>query len=481
MKRVLGLLAFLAASVALGQGYPVSQPLNQTASPLDGGPNLAVVDYTTPQTETTFLAGPLQGGGTAAPTFRALASGDFNNVIPLILPGTIAQRVHDVTISTTMSASYGIVNCSTGAGNIVLTLPAATGSSIGVTAFKSTTDANTCTIAVTGGDTILGATSIVMTQAGEWATVQDRATGSWWAQRGLGYVQLSAIPIVPIGPGVGSNFGNSQLAGSSLPGWVDAFGIAGGPIGQSTYQVQPLLTQLKYTSFASQDGANFTFYGLRLSNADSAVVTTPANATTNRYTRSQRTIFTGVAAVNRGSGIVASNAANGEWWRGNGAGLGGFFLHARFGWDVFVAGDTLFCGLGPNTNFFSSDPSGKAGDFIGLAKDAADTNVALFTKDNTTNTKTAIPSIPAPGSQTFYVDFFMWAYPDDTVIHYRVDDLLANSGLGATLVDTTISTTLPRNNIYMIPHCLCGSGANAGGTTAFALSKFDLWMLSNQE
>jgi hypothetical protein len=33
----------------------------------------------------------------------------------------------------------------------------------------------------------------------------------------------------------------------------------------------------------------------------------------------------------------------------------------------------------------------------------------------------------------------------------------------------------------MIPHCLMGSGANAGGTTAFALSKFDLWMLSNQE
>jgi hypothetical protein len=75
----------------------------------------------------------------------------------------------------------------------------------------------------------------------------------------------------------------------------------------------------------------------------------------------------------------------------------------------------------------------------------------------------------------------MWAYPDDTVIHYRVDDLLANSGLGATLVDTTISTTLPRNNQYMMPHCLMGSGANAGGTTAFALMHFDVFMLTNQE
>jgi hypothetical protein len=171
-----------------------------------------------------------------------------------------------------------------------------------------------------------------------------------------------------------------------------------------------------------------------------------------------------VAAINRGAGFAwnSSTTAN-LFWRGNAAGIGGFFYVCRFGMDTYALGNRLFVGLaavGTFANWYTGDPSAQTGDYIGLGMDAADTAVSLYTRNNATTTKTTITGMPAPASTgAFFVDLFLYCAPNASTINYRVDNLVA----GTTVVDTTIATTLPRNTILMGPTAIMGSGSVAAG------------------
>jgi hypothetical protein len=180
------------------------------------------------------------------------------------------------------------------------------------------------------------------------------------------------------------------------------------------------------------------------------------------YTQMKRTTSTNVVTTTNqvlGVSSIVSTAA--QFWRGNSAGLGGFFFFARFGIETLTAGSPnatrLFVGLmSGTTNILASDTV-PAISCIGLWHDTTDgANVInLLTKDGTTATKNALTGSPTtPYSTGQGYDFYMFAKPNDSVIYYRLDNL----NTGAILVDSSVSTTLPANTTFMGPVCGMSNG-----------------------
>lgn len=186
-------------------------------------------------------------------------------------------------------------------------------------------------------------------------------------------------------------------------------------------------------------------------------VSHPAAATTNFRTQQYHTIFSNiVTTTNQFLGVRDNNL---KAWRGNAAGQGGFFFHARFSFPLFPAGSRVFIGLTSLTTgvHVTADPSGAAADHIGLAMDIADTNLTIMCKDGTTNTKNAIGGGLARTANDVY-DLYFYCKPNDTKIYVTLISFAAASGVGTVLLDTSYTTNIPRNTIFLEPMAAMSNG-----------------------
>lgn len=177
--------------------------------------------------------------------------------------------------------------------------------------------------------------------------------------------------------------------------------------------------------------------------------------TSGIYTQMKRTVSANVITTpNQALGVssIASTAA--QFYRGNAAGLGGFFFFARFGFEILA--DTapnatrLFVGLQSGTTNILVADTVPAISCIGLWHDTTDDadTIKLLTKNGTTATKNTLDGSPTtPYSTGQAYDFFMFAKPNDSVVYYRLD----NMNTGATLCDSSISVTLPLSTVFMGP------------------------------
>ena len=191
-----------------------------------------------------------------------------------------------------------------------------------------------------------------------------------------------------------------------------------------------------------------------------------------RYLQTSRTRWANVITnTNQQLGLIQSAVSANKYWRGNAAGLGGWFMWARFGIGLIPAATVrLFVGLTSLTTSMTASDT-PTGDFIGLWHDTTDgaAVLSLITRNNVTTTKTAIASVPTLAANSAF-DFYLYARPNDTLIYYRLDDAVA----GTTIVDTSITTTIPTNTTFMGPQLNMSNGtANITATTvAFELTKF---------
>jgi len=191
----------------------------------------------------------------------------------------------------------------------------------------------------------------------------------------------------------------------------------------------------------------------------------PATGGPSIVSQMKRTRFSSVVTTtNQVCGIGFNAAEDAFMWRGNAAGLGGFYVSFRFQLPNWTTGDRIFAGLSSSTTAVVASDT-VAGDVIGLWHDASDldtgsTRLNIVTRDNSTTTKTSIAASLVPNLQdALCFDFELFAKPNDTVVYWALydvnSDVLANSG--------SVSTTLPRNTVFMGPQC---AGSNAGNTTA---------------
>lgn len=190
--------------------------------------------------------------------------------------------------------------------------------------------------------------------------------------------------------------------------------------------------------------------------------TSPAISHQMRRTRYANVVTT----TNQTLGIKAAAADTLNYWRGNAAGLGGFFFAARFIVELYPAATVrVFAGLtaSSGTHVVASDTV--LNNTCGLWHDTTDpsSGVGAFnfvTRDASTTTKQAITLANAIAAGNSY-DFYMFCPPNGSTIYWRLDDVVN----GVTYENSTV-TTLPSATAFMGPQCAMSNGtANVTVTT----------------
>jgi hypothetical protein len=185
-----------------------------------------------------------------------------------------------------------------------------------------------------------------------------------------------------------------------------------------------------------------------------AVQSHPSRSSTNIAAQMSRANFgTGTTAIGS-SGVQSTQPA---FWRGNAAGLGGFFLAFRFCLNVAASDLRVFLGLSALNAALNGEPSVQANS-IAIGADSTDANLQLICRNATTTTKTDT-GISKTGTTAVY-DVLFFARPNDTTVTVRV----VNVGTGVVEVDDVVLTTnLPVNTTFLFIHAQIQS---VTGTTA---------------
>ena len=188
-------------------------------------------------------------------------------------------------------------------------------------------------------------------------------------------------------------------------------------------------------------------------------ITHPSVSGTNRYTQAWRQRFANVVTTtNQILGYYQNAGGLRQFWRGNAAGLGGFYFRGKMWIGSWPAPTVrLFMGL---TNVVTANvvTNTLAGDSCGLWHDdtMAATVLNFITRDNTTTTSVAI-TLASPMAAGEGYELIMYCQPNSTILFYKVINMLT----GLTLADSFTSTTLPRNTIFMGPEmAMSNSTAN---------------------
>lgn len=162
-----------------------------------------------------------------------------------------------------------------------------------------------------------------------------------------------------------------------------------------------------------------------------------------------------VTTTNQILGIYQNSGGLRQFWRGNAANQGGFYFRGKMTIELMPAATIrLFCGLN-NNNFANVSSDTLTGDMCGLWHDTtmAATVLNFVTRDNVTTTSVAITLATALAAGQGY-ELVMYCKPNDTILYYKVIDMLT----GNTLADSFTSTTLPRNTIFLGPELAMSNG-----------------------
>jgi hypothetical protein len=299
------------------------------------------------------------------------------------------------------------------------------------------------------GLVLTGASS---TQTTDLLSVASSSGRTMFGVNGMGIIRLASTT-EPATPASGEiNVYAREIAGRMIPKWSP-------PSGVDTY-FQPALFGSNIVIFTPQSAAVGTGSTFGVTWQSNGTVTHPT-PTAGIVNQMHRTRYANVVTTqNQVLGPKVNTADGNSFWRGNAAGLGGFFYYARFSIELWPANTVrLFVGLSSSiTGVVASDTV--TGDVIGLWHDTTDgANVlSLVTRDNVTTTKTAITGATLAAGQAF--DFYMFASPNDTKIYYRIESV----NTGAVIQEGTVTTTIPRNTIFMGPQVQMSNGT--ANTTA---------------
>lgn len=216
------------------------------------------------------------------------------------------------------------------------------------------------------------------------------------------------------------------------------------------------------TSFSASGTATFTAVG---------TVSHPALASGSLRASTRRAIVTSAATANSASELRVPAT---RCWRGDSAGLGGFFAVFRFGCSSAVAGQRLFVGLASVTTAISTsqDPAALT-NVIGVGNASGDTNLQILTNDGSGSaTKTDLgASFPVPDSTNNAIyELTLFAKANDTSVGWRVVRLDTGSATAGT-----ISADMPASTTFLAPHYY----ANNNGVASAVILDFYRYYLSS--
>ncbi len=203
------------------------------------------------------------------------------------------------------------------------------------------------------------------------------------------------------------------------------------------------------TTLAINFGTTFT----ARNNGTNAAQAHPTRTSTNALTSMGRATFgTGTTATGS-SGIQTARPVA---WRGNAAGLGGFFFSARFGIEVYDSQMRVFVGLSANNAFMAADASTWA-NTIGIGKDSSDTIWQIMSRNASGGFTKTPTGLSTAANQV--LDIALFAPPNGSSVGVLLTDPVA----GTVILETTLTANLPVNTafLYMQAHCMSVSGTTA--------------------
>lgn len=396
-------------------------------------------------------------------TYPALAApdkGDFDALVAGIdgngvLSGAAcsAQGSPDMTVAVSAGSTiFGATVSAVASGNVTITTANATNprldlvvSSAGTKNVRAgTAAANPLFPTPTAGDVVLCA---VYVPANDTTIASDQIVDKRVI---INYPLVMPATSNPSAPASGLLWYARTIGGRTLPKWI-------GPSGVDT-PVQPALFGNNVILYTPTSGTTVTggFGTLWAKGASSGTVDTPTVSTTSPAITSQikRTRHRNVVTTtNQAMGIISTASGMPQFWRGNAAGLGGFYFFARFVvTDYPAATIRIFAGLTAGTaEVVTSDTV--ANNTAGFWHDTTDnaSTCAFVTRDGATTNKVTFTCSLSAG-QGF--DVYIFAKPNDSTIYYRVDDINA----GTTLVDSSTSTNLPTSTTFLGPQVEISNG-----------------------
>jgi hypothetical protein len=239
-----------------------------------------------------------------------------------------------------------------------------------------------------------------------------------------------------------------------------------GPIGtDKAFQPSFFSGAPRYVLPQSDSGNSEAGLGSQMNCTGPQVNTIPAAASTNLRTSSKRLELASVAGANSAACLRGPSTNSLYFWRGNAAGLGGFFSSHRFAVSTTTANQQLFIGLWDRTtNPAGTQVPSNQTNIIGAGWDSADTNLQIMHNDSGgTATKVDLgASFPANNTTAIY-DMKLYAEPNGSNVLYEVTRL--DTG---TVTTGTLSTNLPSNTTFLT----YGMYINNGGTAASAAMDF---------
>jgi hypothetical protein len=306
---------------------------------------------------------------------------------------------------------------------------------------KTAGDALLAVVYVPAGDTAIQGNQIVDLRAIVWRSAELNTESA---------IVLPEVTAVPSAPASGLEFFVQNRAGRRLPKFVGPSGV--------DWIVQPALFGNNVVMWLPSTGTTVSIAigeTWTARNAGTgAAQSHPTRATTNILTQMKRAQFgTGTTATGS-SGIQSTNPVV---WRGNAAGLGGFFCFYRYGVTTSASDLRALIGLSALNAALAGEPSAQ-NHTIAVGFDSTDTNWQIIRRDGTSATK--VDTGIAKSTVNAVWDLFLYGAPNGSGITVR----LVNVGTGAVAIDNVeYTTTLPGNTQFLNAHAQVMS---VTGTTA---------------
>lgn len=189
---------------------------------------------------------------------------------------------------------------------------------------------------------------------------------------------------------------------------------------------------------ASGTGGN-TVMGMPLPTlVGSSSFTSPASTNIKTQVVRQQQFSTTTAGL---AASIRSSLAN--LWRGNAAGLGGFYFSMKFAIPANFAGSLFYAGLTASTSAIAATaaPSSQV-NIIGVGQDAGDTTLQIMYND-AAGTATKINTSIAISTAALYC-LRVYCAPNQSTVYISFEDI----GAG-TVFETNTTTDLPANTTFL--------------------------------
>lgn len=261
-----------------------------------------------------------------------------------------------------------------------------------------------------------------------------------------------AVNASPVAPGAGS----SKMFAASRGGrpMLSAYGPAGTP-----YTLQPGFGARAVGLWLPSGGGATNVQNLGVQSAVvQGTATARAPASTSYFTQARRVGLVSAAGAGSTAGMRCSAAT---FWRGNAAGLGGFYAVLRFAYSdaSLVATGRGFAGLWSTVTAMTDVNPSTLTNIIGVGNDNGDANMQLYASGAVAQARVDLgANFPAGTVSTDVYELILYAAPNDTQVTYQLTRLNTGHTVSGTI---SAAANLPANTTFLSPQISRGNGGTA--------------------